>query len=1517
MFDWFFNKIAILRSQFPPFFNYKNNSLKKLAGSPNLAREDDNEQEEPVQQSEENRQQIKKQKEDSAKAFVNNNLTKLLEKSHGVIYNEATDQNKISGINVDSLVDGILRVPRLQENLRYILRKNKDVNKFLQQLTQSGHLDDNQLNIDAICAMYLTAFLTNEKVTNGSVIGKYINEAFQNIQPVDKAKLDEARSKQNELLSELNFNKRTQKSLAKEIAKSKKEIKSKNESILALERAISKLKTNADKEQDATNKAKMLADLKQKQEKLANAREQKRALEEHKAKKSIQKDDQSIEFPVTIEEYEKVKNKVTDLEKQLNENSTNLLESLDKKQRRDLFNKIVGVFERLQLGGEKLSGVQYETYGKDGKEVTDTDRVRAEAENAARRLHINTSMLLSNLRRNVAIENRGDDCISLDTPIGDPAEELTLKDVIPDHTQTMELSDESKEDILKNREHILNSIRRVYGEYSGIYRAFRSYIKQITDSLLDNVTEQEIPTWVMKKLQDSGIFSNSSFKTRKEALEDNTLVKYRGKNIRVGDLKDKREIIQTARKLFKDFVSGDRNLVMSYTELEAKVNKFDELIKEYGKVNYDSSATETDSLDNVFTEQCVNSLRAMLDTFKKAVDKLGVSKDMPLCIKSGYNKQQEKIAELEKQIAEEDKKLKDPALTPKEQKDAELLKTKHNEELKSVKAEIEKSAKQKVANYLAKEEDRINNTINNNKGNVLDTIHNNTIYQLQKTGEEIKNRINDEYNYVDKDVLTQAIDASENLTDEKKKIFKEKLNSFQEKIKKDDIKSIIDELSLDIITTNALKTAITNYRLDEDKTINRFVSNYIFGNINSETMNYMKERVSDTIVDEHIGYIALANRLADSDFFNTISALNWLINEKNATISKDAPEYAKKFFNDIKNADNFVDVFYNLPSSAQREDAQIKIFKDLLPNLQVADDSVREELKRKYNLKLGRNNMLDKTNFIQKCDEGKFNSVFGIKEQPEEKEPLLDTVTEELKQNKDNVKMGVDGNYYYLDSNKRWYLVDYDAWNDTYYAIKKVDEPNLTESILELDNDAPVQKYTDINRQKPTYESDSREDKYDPSFLFSNISRSDIANTSSDELVDSLYWLRLHKNTLHTNKYKKEYNETINKFVNEIVRRYEEEISTIEEDSIHLGKITQNLHNILNNFSGYINKTKVSTLFESAAKKLLKQYAKKAKNLSYGYPGAGAPMADIPIMYAQLKEYEDVLREDSEYATTINILEQFMNEDKKTTKTDKVNTEQEHSEVSTNDRETVKNTSDNQEQESKEKNEANNQQTVENQKPKEKNESENQSSDPDNIKDISDEEPFTTGDFSADWNSNKEKQALFQFFGIKRTAAFFKFAESEDNYTQFNPKREDKEQGQIEDFQFDPKNREQSAVEDKEDEDEFSFERLSKVLKPIADKAPKKWAEIKQAVFQSSAKFGEDLLEYLELWRKHNWNAEAALRAYNARAVEPRNRSYFWKMFKIHVWPQINRNPVIINTVNALSKGKPATKSDVDTSEIK
>lgn len=176
------------------------------------------------------------------------------------------------------------------------------------------------------------------------------------------------------------------------------------------------------------------------------------------------------------------------------------------------------------------------------------------------------------------------------------------------------------------------------------------------------------------------------------------------------------------------------------------------------------------------------------------------------------------------------------------------------------------------------------------------------------------------------------------------------------------------------------------------------------------------------------------------------------------------------------------------------------------------------------------------------------------------------------------------------------------------------------------------------------------------------------------------------------------------------------------------------------------------------------------------------------------------------------------------------------------------------------------------------------------------------------------------YFGIQKTAEFFKFAESDDGYTaENNPLADKKEQKDIETgmegFTYQPT--EQAKVDDESDNTEFSMEKLGKVLKQVKTKSPEKWQEVIDLVKQSSAKSGDDLAVFMELWANNDWNASAALRAYNASAVEPRDNNYFYSMYERNVWPAIQTMPAVVNIVNSLSKNEVVEPSDVDTNEYK
>lgn len=176
----------------------------------------------------------------------------------------------------------------------------------------------------------------------------------------------------------------------------------------------------------------------------------------------------------------------------------------------------------------------------------------------------------------------------------------------------------------------------------------------------------------------------------------------------------------------------------------------------------------------------------------------------------------------------------------------------------------------------------------------------------------------------------------------------------------------------------------------------------------------------------------------------------------------------------------------------------------------------------------------------------------------------------------------------------------------------------------------------------------------------------------------------------------------------------------------------------------------------------------------------------------------------------------------------------------------------------------------------------------------------------------------FTYYGIHTIASLFKLAE--DKYTiGFNPEQETKEQKLLEnpgtEFDFTPT--QDSKAADTEKSKEFSMEKLGKVLNSIKTESPDKYAEIQKIIKQSSAKSGEDLLKYLVLWEKNNWNGSAALRAYNNESVEHRDNSYFWSMFERNVWPAIKEHPSVVNAVNKLKSNKPVNAEDVNTNKYK
>lgn len=203
------------------------------------------------------------------------------------------------------------------------------------------------------------------------------------------------------------------------------------------------------------------------------------------------------------------------------------------------------------------------------------------------------------------------------------------------------------------------------------------------------------------------------------------------------------------------------------------------------------------------------------------------------------------------------------------------------------------------------------------------------------------------------------------------------------------------------------------------------------------------------------------------------------------------------------------------------------------------------------------------------------------------------------------------------------------------------------------------------------------------------------------------------------------------------------------------------------------------------------------------------------------------------------------------------------------------------------------------------------------IDDTTPEQDVQTGDVPTEEENSIAKEEGFVFVGFEKTAAFFKFAESEDNYTEFNPTREDNEQGLIEGFKFDEENTEDSLKEEKQQSEEFSMEKLAKVLNIIKQESSDGWDEIKKSIEQSSPKSGKELSDFAETWADCEWNASKALRMYNTLNGTRHPNSYFWKMFKNNVLPQIQSNPRVVNAIKKLSHGKPATEEDVDTVEYK
>lgn len=175
------------------------------------------------------------------------------------------------------------------------------------------------------------------------------------------------------------------------------------------------------------------------------------------------------------------------------------------------------------------------------------------------------------------------------------------------------------------------------------------------------------------------------------------------------------------------------------------------------------------------------------------------------------------------------------------------------------------------------------------------------------------------------------------------------------------------------------------------------------------------------------------------------------------------------------------------------------------------------------------------------------------------------------------------------------------------------------------------------------------------------------------------------------------------------------------------------------------------------------------------------------------------------------------------------------------------------------------------------------------------------------------------YFGIQKSASFFLFANSTDHYNIYDPKINNDQQRLLEDpsgFMYNEP-RQDSMEGDKKKSKEFSMEKLGKVFNAIKDSSESAFNEIKDLVKQSSAKSGDDLVRYLELWAENNWNGEKAVEAYNETAVDHRDRAYFWGMFKRNVLPQIENLPSFVNAINAMSNSKAVDASDVNTSEYK
>jgi hypothetical protein len=128
----------------------------------------------------------------------------------------------------------------------------------------------------------------------------------------------------------------------------------------------------------------------------------------------------------------------------------------------------------------------------------------------------------------------------------------------------------------------------------------------------------------------------------------------------------------------------------------------------------------------------------------------------------------------------------------------------------------------------------------------------------------------------------------------------------------------------------------------------------------------------------------------------------------------------------------------------------------------------------------------------------------------------------------------------------------------------------------------------------------------------------------------------------------------------------------------------------------------------------------------------------------------------------------------------------------------------------------------------------------------------------------------------------------------------------------------ESYNEQLETAEEFSMSKLGRVLKIILDKKPEFWEDLIMLIKQSSAKNAGDLIQYLNIFKQLGWdNTDKTLRIFNTQNAQQRNRSYFWKAFKNHIWPILRKNKDVVNTIKTLGAGEIVQEEDLQRETFK